>query len=121
MKRLFTLSIVIAILFSACSLFQSESFTGEWELKLLGDYEDQIEFLVKDDMTFSVNTVVDYNGRDFDVKFSGKISEVGKLVGLIYVQGQQMGELNGKMNYENGEGKWNAAGMGGTWSAVKKK
>ena len=120
-KKLFPISFVIAILLSACSLFESGSFSGPWDFKLTGDYNGEITVIVKEDMTYSESTMVNVNGREFDVKFSGKIQEDGKLIGLIYAQGQQMGEMSGKMNYENGEGRWNAASIGGSWTAIKKQ
>jgi hypothetical protein len=121
MKKIFPISFFLILIVSACSLFESESFAGKWDFKLTGDYDGAITVLLKDDMTYSESTQVSVNGRDFDVKFSGKINEDGKLIGLIFAQGQQMGEMNGKLNYENGEGKWNAAGIGGNWTAIKKK
>jgi hypothetical protein len=121
MNKLYLVFLILAIVLSACSLFENESFSGDWDFKLTGDYDGEITVTLQEDMTYSETTAVSVSGRDFDVKFSGKIQEDGKLVGLIYAQGQQMGEMSGKMNYETGEGKWNAAGIGGNWTAVKKK
>lgn len=120
MKRTLQLSFGLIILLSACSIFQKDSFEGEWQLKLSGSINENFTFNILPDNSFSTNKMIYYSGRDFDVTVKGKVEPDGNLEADIIVSGQVMGQVKGLMTYENGKGNWGANVLSGEWSAVKK-
>lgn len=119
-KQLLVLGILISILTTACSFFQKDSFEGKWQLKLSGSIEETFDFAVGEDNSFTVNKMISYGSRDYDVELKGKIGKDGKLSAEIIASGQSMGNLDGLFTYETGKGKWNASILYGEWSAIKK-
>lgn len=110
----------ITILVCACSVFQKDSFNGKWQLKLTGSIEETFELVVGEGNTFSVNKLISYGSRDYDVELKGKIENDGKINAEILASGQSMGNLDGIFNYETGKGKWNVSILYGEWTAAKK-
>ncbi|MBN1301496.1 MAG: hypothetical protein JW995_09810 [Melioribacteraceae bacterium] len=120
MKKKLIILISSVMIITSCSIFEKETLSGEWQLNLIGDYQQTFSLFVDEDYSFNQNAVVNMNGREYDIKITGMISEDGSMMGKIYAMGQQVGELTGKVNYETGEGKWAAAGLGGIWTSSKK-
>ncbi len=119
MRRMLVVSFTFTVLLLSCALFESNSFQGEWEMVLEGDYSGTTVFNIDDDNNLKGTSVVNVNGYDYDVMYKGKVSEEGDLTGLIEARGQQVGELTGKIDFEKGSGNWSAAGMTGNWKASK--
>lgn len=119
MKRSLILFFVVITLFCACSLFEKESFEGDWNLKLEGDYNGELVMSVDDGNKLKGTAVVNYNGYNYNLMYKGNISDEGNLSAYIEAQGRQVGEITGKINFINGQGRWTAAGMQGNWTALK--
>jgi hypothetical protein len=120
MKRKMYLSLLLPVIFSACSIFQKDSFEGEWQLRLTGSIDESFSFIVLPDNSFTTNKIINYSGRDFDVTVKGKVGTDGKLEADIIVSGQVMGQVKGLMTYESGKGNWGANVLSGEWTSTKK-
>ncbi len=121
MKQLFRTIVFLSIgCLSACSIFQKDSFEGDWTLKLSGAIQETFNFQISPTNEFSFSQLVSYGGRDYDVSIKGKIGNDGKIKADIMAEGQIMGDLVGMMTYENGNGKWGASILSGVWTATKK-
>lgn len=111
--------VIIALIFSACSLFQSDSYSGEWKITFGGDLERDVEFLVEEDNSFDFGIEIPAQGRTFHIGYKGKIGEDGELEAGIYLDNENVGDVSGKCDYEKGEGTWRGGEYKGTWNAVK--
>lgn len=119
-KRIIVFAFLLALVVTACSLFQKDSFQGTWQLKFSGGIEETFDFVVGEGNSFSVNKSITYDSREYDVEISGKIGKDGKIRTAIIASGQDMGLMEGEFNYETGKGKWNANILYGEWTATKK-
>jgi len=121
MKKLLRTLVFLSIgILSACSIFQKDSFEGEWSFKLTGAIQETFNLPVNSANEFSASKAVTYGGRDYDVLIKGRIAEDGRVKAEIIADGQAMGEIEGMMNHETGSGKWGASILSGDWSATKK-
>ncbi len=120
MKKQLTIILLLLFFVSACSLFQKDSFAGEWNINLTGGVDVNLTVVIGDTYEFSTNRTITYSGRDFDVTVKGKVDKDGKIDAELIANGQAIGDLSGLLNYQNGKGTWNAAVLSGTWNAVKK-
>lgn len=120
MTRKLSVFIVPLFILASCSLFQKESYIGEWKLTLSGDYSTTFVFSVGEDSKISFTDAIVYQGNSYDAKFAGQISEDGKITCDISVQGMKVASLTGTIDFNKGEGIWNGAGMKGKWTAFKK-
>jgi len=121
MKSIIYSMVFIALLISACSSLQKDSFNGNWQLKMTGSIEETFEFVVNEDNSFAINKMISYGTRDYDVEIKGKIEKDGKINAEIIASGQTMGSIDGIFTFENGKGKWNASILYGEWTAIKKQ
>lgn len=119
MKAKFIYSLFIAVLFSACSLFQSDSYSGPWKITFGGDLERKVEFIVEKDNSFEFVIEISAQGRTFPINYKGTISEDGELDAGIYLDMEHVGSVTGKCDYDKGEGSWAGGEYNGTWNAVK--
>ncbi|MFA7421802.1 MAG: hypothetical protein WCZ90_19115 [Melioribacteraceae bacterium] len=110
----------VALFVTSCSLFQKDSFQGDWQLTLTGALSETIQFTIKDDNSFYVRKNIQYGSREYDAEINGKIEKDGKVTAEIIASGQPMGQLDGYLNFETGKGKWNASIISGEWTATKK-
>jgi hypothetical protein len=121
MKRRSIITSFLALLFlSACSIFQKDSFGGEWTLKLNGSIQESFNFTVRPNNEFSFSKSINYSGQDYDVTIKGKIENDGQIKANIITGGQVMGDMQGMMTFENGSGTWGASVLSGDWTAMKK-
>ena len=119
MKNLIVVSFISSVIFYSCTLFSTESLTGIWTLSLSGDYSGELTLVIDDQNKFSGASTVEIQGYKYDVYYSGSVTEEGSLSGKIEANNRKVGELIGKIDFEKGLGKWDAAGLKGEWKAVK--
>lgn len=117
-KMFFVFSILLIAV--SCSIFQKDTFQGTWNITVTGDFSDSFDFVVDEKDSFSFSRNINTQGGSYEARFSGKISEDGTMFCDVNVMSMKVAQFDGKMNYENGSGKWAGAGMSGSWSAVKK-
>jgi hypothetical protein len=115
-----SLFLLVISLATACSIFKKDTFQGTWTITISGDYSDSIDFVVDEKNSFNFSKVIDTQGQSYDAKFAGKIAEDGSFTCDVMVMGYKVADFSGKVNFENGSGKWTGQGMGGSWTAVKK-
>jgi hypothetical protein len=118
MKKVLTVVFLI-IITNSCALFESESFEGNWNLNLTGDYSGELNFVVDKDGKLSGASLVEVQGYKYDVYYTGTVTPEGDLTAKIEASGREVGELIGKVNFEKGNGTWSASGLKGSWSAIK--
>lgn len=88
MKKLSLTVIILCIgLLSACSVFQKDSFEGEWTLKLTGAIQETFNFHIPGTNEFSFSKYVYYGGRDYDVLIKGRIENDGRIKADIIAGG----------------------------------
>jgi len=120
MKGKIVYLLFIAVLFSACSLFQGDSFSGPWKMTWTSDNGDEEwEFVVEEDNSFKFDHTFFMQGNPLPIDFKGNVGDDGELKGDIYLEGQVVGSFNGKCDYEKGEGAWRGGNYSGSWSVVK--
>lgn len=119
MYRSISVVLIFVIMFSACSLFQGDSYSGEWNIIFSGDMKNEAEFVVNDDNKFEFELMVTVEGRTFPVIWRGEISEDGELKGGIYLESERVGSFKGACDFEKGEGTWRGGNYNGEWSALK--
>jgi hypothetical protein len=121
MKKYFIRLLCISVIFfSACSIFQKDSFEGEWALKLDGAIKVSFDFRIPQTNEFSFSNSVSYGGQNYDITVNGKVEKDGRVTAEITAGGQVLGDISGVMTFENGTGKWHASILSGDWTAVKK-
>lgn len=120
MNRKLSILIVPVLFLASCSLFQKNSYVGEWKLTLSGDYSSTFVFNIGEDSKILFTDSIVYQGNSYGAKFAGQISEEGKITCDISVQGMKVASLSGNVDYNKGEGSWNGTGMKGKWTALKK-
>ncbi len=121
MKKYSFALIIISLLFLfSCSIFQKDSFEGEWTLKLDGAIKESFDFKILPNNEFNFSKTVSYGYQDYDVTIQGKIEKDGQLKAAIIAGAEVMGEITGMMTFERGGGKWNASILTGEWTAFKK-
>ena len=120
MKTKIIYLLFIAVLFSACAIFQGDSFSGPWKMTWHGDSGDEeIDFIVEDDYSFVFDHTFFLQGGPLPIDFKGNVEEDGKLNGQLYMEGQAVGTFIGALDYEKGEGTWRGGNYSGSWNAVK--
>jgi hypothetical protein len=121
MKYRIVYLLFIAVIFSACSIFQGGSFPGTWKMTWIGNTTNvEWDFVVEEDNSFEYEHVFSSQEKNsVPISYKGNISEDGKVDGKIYYNGNPVGPLTGTCDYEKGEGKWRAGELSGTWSMVK--
>jgi hypothetical protein len=112
--------LLFLVFIASCSLFQKESFEGDWEIKFNGDYEGVFNFTIKEDYSFSFSSNLNYRGGDYNATFKGSIEPDGRLVCNISVNGMSVVSAKGKIDFESGAGTWGGFGLKGNWTAIKK-
>lgn len=115
-----TLLFVPLLFLFSCSIFQKDSFEGEWTLKLDGSIKESFDFKILPGNEFNFSKTVSYGYQDYDVTIQGKIDKDGQLKAAIIAGAEVMGEITGMINFESGSGKWNASVLSGSWTAFKK-
>lgn len=109
-----------ALLFSACSLFQGDSFSGPWKMNWKSDSgTEEIDYVVEEDNSFTFDHTFFIQGSPLPIDFKGNVGDDGEVKGDIYLDGEKVGSFKGKCDYEKGEGKWNGGNYSGSWSSVK--
>lgn len=111
-----------ALLFSACSLFQGDSFSGPWKMNWKSDSgSEEIDFVVEDDYSFAFDHTFFIQGNPLPIDFKGTVDDDGELKGDLYMEGQVVGSFKGKCDYEKGEGTWRGGNYSGSWDVVKQE
>ena len=120
MKYSALIILLVTTLFSACSLFQGDSFSGTWKMTWKTEgVQEEWEFDVKDDNSFETEYSFIIRGEPLPVDFEGRVSEDGSVDGKIFVEGRPVGAFSGTCDYEKGEGTWYGGNFKGTWNIVK--
>lgn len=120
MKKNAALIAVLAVMMmTACSLFQKDSFYGQWKISLTGDHSESFNFVLTESHKISVTKSTSFQGQELEISLQGDVDETGAVNLGIYMSGQKIGDLTGKVNFETGQGKWQAYSYGGEWTATK--
>jgi hypothetical protein len=119
MKINFLYALLVALLFSACSLFQGDSFSGTWKMTWKSDsVNEEIDYVVAEDNSFKFDHTFFIQGNPMPIDFEGTIGEEGEMTGDIIIDGNKVGTFKGTCDYEKGEGTWRGGNYSGTWSTV---
>ncbi len=119
--RVISLLFLAAVLVTACSDASKESFTGSWQMNLEGDFNDIVQIVIDEHNKFNSNHYAVVQGNSMNIEFKGSVEPDGKIFGIISIEGRAIGDLNGLLNINTGEGAWKGYGFSGTWNATKKK
>jgi hypothetical protein len=115
-----TAAVALLLIMTSCSLFQKDSFEGAWIFELSGGIEESITIDVTETFEIDSEQIIQFQNRDYNVRFKGKISEDGILNADIIVGSDRMGSIEGNMTFTSGFGKWGAQVIAGEWKAYKK-
>lgn len=120
MNKKYSIILILSLLI-ACSASMQETFSGNWDFSITGDYNDEIPIFINDQNNFDIVHTTKIQGQFVELSMKGDVSEDGLISGTIAMRDVHIGMIKGKINYQTGEGKWDGYGYSGTWTAIKKE